>query len=247
MFRRAFTMLELIFVIVVMGILSKFGVELFLKMYEGYARTIFWNDLQTKSAAAIQSIGNRLSYRIKDSVNGLGTNGITWVGYDMYGWKERAWSGIIDINNAGTDRTSFVSPGTTDCYDIDGAAGGTCSLFIIGGDVTTTGSNLYYPVAVSVNTIDPTPDFNPGDKIYEFYQLANSTYSLSLDDTTGFLEFRSNQTPGIAPVGTGIRMCDEVSQFLVSREGDGIHIHLCLERNILGEGLVETCKDKFVF
>ena len=52
-FRNAFTMLELIFVIVIIGILSKFGVEFIAQSYKGFIVSNINNTLQSQSATAV--------------------------------------------------------------------------------------------------------------------------------------------------------------------------------------------------
>jgi len=66
--RHAFTLLELIFVIVIMGILAKYGVELLSQAYKSFIFSSINNRLQSQTAAAVETIGSRLQYRIKDSV-----------------------------------------------------------------------------------------------------------------------------------------------------------------------------------
>jgi len=243
--RAAFTLMEVLFVVVVTGILAHFGTDLFLKTYEGYARSIFLNELQTKSAAAVQTIANRLEYRIKDSVvsGGVGGGTVTWVGYDVDGWTSGMWSGVIDLDNPGTTATGFVSPGTTGCLDMYGTGAGNCGLFFIGSNIGL--NNEYHQVNAIGATITPSTAFN-GQDIYEFYQLANSRYTLTLNGTD--LLLRSGDTsPWGGGTGQQNLLVDDVSAFNVSKEGDGIHIRLCLTDNIIGEGDYTVCKDKFVF
>ena len=66
--RNAFTMLELIFVIVIMGLLAKFGVEFLARAYDTFIYSSVNNKLQSNSATALELINKRLQYRIKDSV-----------------------------------------------------------------------------------------------------------------------------------------------------------------------------------
>ena len=122
--RSAFTMIELIFVIVVMGILAKFGAEFLAQAYNGFIFSKINNELQSKSESAVEQIATRLQYRIKASVigrnpknNNFSTNFkspteinateapkysiLEWVGVanDSYrGTTKPLWSGIIDIN-----------------------------------------------------------------------------------------------------------------------------------------------------
>lgn len=122
--RYAFTMVELIFVIVVMGILAKFGVEFLMQAYEGFIFSSAQNRLQSQSEAAVTQIAARLQYRIKDSTIARMNDGsnifraladangseriLEWVGYDIDGWRgtwnsttkknEPTWSGFIDVD-----------------------------------------------------------------------------------------------------------------------------------------------------
>ena len=126
--KSAFTLLELIFVIVIIGILSKFGIELLFQAYKNFIFSSVNNALQSNSAAAVETIASRLQYRIKDSViareadgtvNALSgyTDGtatiLEWVGSDIDGFRGDSlpmWSGIIDLNIS--TATTLVSPGT---------------------------------------------------------------------------------------------------------------------------------------
>jgi len=129
--RRAFSMLELIFVIVIMGILGKFGVEFIAKAYENFIFSKINNDLQAKSASAVEFIAKRLEYRMKKSVitrnlatgtlNYLSDTGLSdenatvleWVSSDIDSFRGTVaplWSGIIDLNSS--NATRLVSTAT---------------------------------------------------------------------------------------------------------------------------------------
>lgn len=116
--RSAFTMIELIFVIVVMGIIAKFGVEFLARAYESFIFSSTNNALQAKSASAVEFIANRLQYRIKDSVivrttqaanltpladavSGTQYLVLEWISADIDGFRGTntpLWSGIIDLD-----------------------------------------------------------------------------------------------------------------------------------------------------
>ena len=142
--RKGFTFIEMIFVIVIMGILAKFGSEIFRNVYQNYTQSKANNELQVNTELTVQQIANRLQYRIKDSmiakVPGVGFNSMAlaaanatvfeWVGYDIDGWlgddtnTRPTWSGFIDVNDfANANANILVSP---------------ASDFVAGGRVDTT-------------------------------------------------------------------------------------------------------------
>lgn len=115
--RIGFTMIELIFVIVIMGIIGKFGTEFLAQAYKNFIFSSINNKLQADSEMAVEAVASRLQYRIKDSVIGrkstdnsflaIGSatgatyNILEWVGSDIEGFRGNIlplWSGIIDIN-----------------------------------------------------------------------------------------------------------------------------------------------------
>jgi len=102
-------MLELVFVIVVIGIIGKFGLEFIAQAYKHFIFSNINHTLQANSTLAIEQISSRLRYRIKKSVivRDLTNNNITtnfkslrdvkttnknetileWVGYDIEGFR----------------------------------------------------------------------------------------------------------------------------------------------------------------
>jgi len=136
--RKAFTLIELVFVIVIIGILAKFGTNILLTAYTSYAASTTNNKMLGNVELTLKQISNRLQYRLKDSVVVRGPAGFTdlsnadadhtmleWVGYDIDGWLGSAnstnptWSGFIDIDDPGSIGSQAVlaasyleSPGT---------------------------------------------------------------------------------------------------------------------------------------
>ena len=127
--RYAFTMIELIFVIVVMGILSKYGAEFLAQAYHNFVFSKINNELQSEAEIAVETIAARLQYRIKDSVigrkssdgnftaiqsaSGTQYNILEWVGSDEESFRGKTvpqWSGIIDLDDS--NATYLSSPGT---------------------------------------------------------------------------------------------------------------------------------------
>jgi prepilin-type N-terminal cleavage/methylation domain-containing protein len=132
--RKGFTLIELIFVILIFGILSKFGADILYKIYENYIYSNTFNRLENQSEAAVKQIANRLQYRIKDStiarntitsnpIEPIGNNSgdenvLEWIGIDVDGWHGSGagstapdWSGFIDLANSSA--LTLDSPGTS--------------------------------------------------------------------------------------------------------------------------------------
>jgi len=130
--RRAFSMLELIFVIVIMGIIGKFGVEVLAKAYENFIFSKINNDLQERSASAVGFIAKRLEHRIKKSTiarnvtggtpgvwnyvqGGIGDDNATvleWISSDIDSFRGTTaplWSGVIDLNSSSSLRLISTS------------------------------------------------------------------------------------------------------------------------------------------
>ncbi len=133
--RFAFTMIELIFVIVIMGIIGKFGTEFLVQSYKSFLSAKVNHNLQSKSEIAVEIIAARLQYRIKDSVIARQASGnflsigssdvnesytvLEWVGSDSDGFRgitQPYWSGIIDLNPSSATR--LKSP-QTDTSKVD--------------------------------------------------------------------------------------------------------------------------------
>ena len=128
-FRKAFSMIELIFVIVIMGIIAKFGTEFLAESYKSFIFSKINNKLQANSATAVEFIASRLQYRIKDSViakidkddfKALADADssytiIEWVSSDAEGFRGLSkpyWSGIIDVEHSDANASLLISPET---------------------------------------------------------------------------------------------------------------------------------------
>ena len=160
--RLAFTMLELVFVIVIMGILGKFGTEFLAQAYKSFIFSSINNNLQSSSASAVEFIAKRLENRIKDSVivrllptstpvsissavNGAQYTVLEWVGADVDGYRGNSnaatphnpnWSGIIDLFPS--NNTLLKSPGT------DTAAINSMIQALSGTDSSISDAALYF-------------------------------------------------------------------------------------------------------
>ena len=128
--RLAFTMVEMVFVIVILGIVAVIGSSIIAKIYESYIYSRSINELQTKTELALTQISKFLSYRIKGSVIArLSQNQFTslnnanasypileWIGYNYEGFEGNGtnpgWSGFVDLDSPETNQTQIKTSGS---------------------------------------------------------------------------------------------------------------------------------------
>jgi len=118
--KKAFTMIELVMVIVILGIVASIGSEIVLSLYNNYLRTRTINQLEIQTEIVLEQIAKRLQYRIKLSTIARRGNGtfiplsnsdnsyaiIEWIGYSNESLLSAppGWSGFIDLNDGNTTR-----------------------------------------------------------------------------------------------------------------------------------------------
>jgi len=274
--RKGFTLIELIFVIVIMGILAKFGTELLYKTYENYVYSNTFNRLENQSEMAVKQIANRLQYRIKDSTVARNAPGATaepigsnsgdervleWIGMDIDGWRSSGaplWSGFIDLS--ASTATQLSSPGS--------GSAGSGALFFIGSDVDLTSnfgwggainnqSASMHPVSISDGII--TSDTASGDfsqaagGVYEFYEFSQYAYAVSLEGDKLYFYYNYQPWKGqnmdtAAGADHKQLIMENVSTFNFTNVGDILVIQVCTsDEDITGEGEYSICKEKLVF
>ena len=158
--RAAFTLIELVMVIVILGIVSVISTNIIAHMYEGYLRSKSVNELQQKTELVLDTIANRLKNRIKDAVFAdpasilpLSSpdvndsyNMLEWIGYDYEGmlgeyngtYSVPGWSGFVDLGDSSTDKTQIVTKGSHLSYaknTIYALSYGDLNLSDTGGDL----------------------------------------------------------------------------------------------------------------
>ena len=129
--RPAFSMLELIFVIVILGIVSSIGSELIAKVYSNYIVQRGAHKSSSKTSIASTQIANRISYAIPNTIIAIHpTTGakraiesltlsdenntiLQWTGSDHDSFNAGGWNGFADVNDTvNTTETSISTPGS---------------------------------------------------------------------------------------------------------------------------------------
>jgi len=131
--KKAFSLIEVIFVLVILGIVASLSSQIIVQVYENYLTQRAVYNVNTKTELAINQIVNRLGYSIMDSAIAkdpadatkfkllsnldVTTDGaltmLEWVGYDNDSFDADLtpyWSGVA--NYATATRTNFDSPGS---------------------------------------------------------------------------------------------------------------------------------------
>lgn len=140
MFKSAFTLIELVIVIVVIGILSVFGTNIYIQTYETYIMSSTINKMQNNTELALAQIKNRLTYRVKESVIAYDPTG-TAAGTNFYVSLAQAGSDYSVLEWVGYDLDSYLGGDNNTSPDWSGFADVAGSL-AIGTQVSTPGSNV---------------------------------------------------------------------------------------------------------
>ncbi len=131
--KKAFSLIEVIFVLIILGIIASISSQIIVKVYENYIIQRALYRVTTKTELAINQIVNRLTYSIVDSAIAKDINDDTnyklltelnfstnsnltileWIGYDNDSFSASSspyWSGITNYETA--TKTLFDSPGS---------------------------------------------------------------------------------------------------------------------------------------
>lgn len=207
--RKAYSMLELVFVIVILGIVSSIGAEIVATVYKGYIVQRAQQRASEKTELAAIQIANRLAYAIPGTVirrvgnagtpelvtEALASNPdaytvLQWVGYDADSFgaitsatnRFPGWSGFTDLDlSAGT---TLVTPGS------NLALANTIIGNLSGASLDIEDASIYFPsystesniASVAGSTI--TLAAAPAVKV-EHYKLAWTSYALVIEDPDG--------------------------------------------------------------
>ncbi len=275
--RNALSLLELIFVIVILGIMASIGADIIAQTYESYIVQRAQYRASTKTELALTQIANRLRYAIPRTVGFRADiteqfHGITepntgndkvlqWVAYDGDSFeaitdsidRKPGWSGFCDID-AYSGGTSFPTPGSN--FNLLSTI-----VHNLGGDVTTGKiifpDNTAYGISGGAGesfTLDSAIPSNA--TIYERYKFAWSSYALVCENGSaqypcGDLYLYYNFTPDVgAPIGTTKSLLlKDVSNFRFKGSEGAIRVKICREEQVGmdANNTIHACKEKVIF
>lgn len=271
--RDAFTMLELVFVIVILGIVASIGSEIIAKVYESYIVQRAQYRATMKTELALTQIANRLRYAIPGTVfvrpnkagtaisitNITSTNAndkvLQWVGYDGDSFeaissntdRKPGWSGFCDIDAYTSGSTTLPTPGSN-----LGLA--TEIINNLGGNIAN--ANIFFPYSTAAYGVAGGTGENitldaaipSGTTIYERYKLAWSSYALEVDANDDLI-LHYNFTPdiGYSIGGSSSILLHHVTNFRFMGSEGAIRVKLCKWEKIGSDANVTACKEKVVF
>ncbi len=275
--RSAFSLIELIFVIVILGIVASIGAEMIANVYSQYIIQRGQHRASLKTELAALQIANRLSAAIpgtvvrRDALTGGVIEGINdamsdstgdsyialqWVGADMDSFNATeipGWSGFCDVDAypAASTAASISTPGSelnSTRIIINNLSGGTPT------------PKLYFPYdpnAYETNNITTASTDVIGltgalpTHIVEHYKLAWSSYALVVKDGDLLLYYNFEPTARInIPDDDATKkklLMKNISTFRFVGAGRTIRFKICKQENIGEDFNITACKEKAVF
>lgn len=268
--RPAFTMVELIFVMIVLGIVASIGSEIIFQVYDGYIIQKAEHKATSKTELALNQIANRLRYAIPGTVSaradknampvriteltGQNDKVMEWVGYDGDSFnaissssdRKPGWSGFCDLN--ASTSTTIATPGS----NLDLAKSIISNL---GGDIKDAAIFFPYENGKSRGISDGSGEsitldnaIASGDRIYERYKLSWSSYALEVDGNNDLILHYGLKPTVNAPLDQkSVLLLKHVTVFRFEGSEGSIRIKICKEEQIGTGNKIHACKEKVVF
>ncbi len=269
--RSALSMIELIFVIVILGIVASIGAEVIAQTYESYIVQRAQYRSTMKTELILNQIANRLRYAIPSTVGFRTTTGsvfknitepntgsdkvLQWVSYDGDSFeaidsntsRKPGWSGFCDIDAYTAGSTSLPTPGSNLGLAntiIDNLGGDIGNAFIYFSDGTSYGIS-----GGSAESITLDSAMSTGDRIFERYKLAWSSYALSVESGDLYLYYNFAPTIGAALGNKKSLLLKNVTNFRFKGSEGSIRIKICKEEQVgmNNSETIHACKEKVIF
>jgi type II secretory pathway pseudopilin PulG len=259
--RPALTMIEIVFVIIILGIVSSIAADILSQTYLSYITQRAQYRASVKTELALNQIANRLRYAIPGTV-GFRTSPTTaftpiteintgndtvlqWVGYDGDGFeaiggaastgqaRRPGWSGFCDIN--ASSATTIVTPGSNlNLADT--------IIKNLGHSDGLNGAHIYFPdgnltdyniSSGTGETLTLSGAIPSGGRIYERYKIAWSSYALSVEggDLYLYYDFEPARGADLSRAKKQL-LLKKVTNFRFKGSEGSIRIKLCKDEQI---------------
>jgi len=271
-YKKAFSMIELIFVIVVLGIVSSIGAQIIANTYKSYVLQRAQHSASIKSELATIQIANRLRYAIPGTVFRIRNDGtyedvnsplniaygavkptdyigFQWVAYDGDSFEtsnKPGWSGFCDVTPSTKDK--LVTPGSNlDLTD-------TIIKNLSNNDKSINNSAIYFPDGTHEYNISKSSDGNisfdsSSDMVEERYKLAWTSYALIVENGDLYLYYDFPPSPKADyKQGKKSLLMKNITTFKFKGESGVIKFKVCKEESIGDTDFnVTSCQEKAVF
>jgi len=202
--KTAFTMVELIMTIIIMGILAGGTYISLEKLYTKSAKSKAISELSFDTTLISNQISALLSYRVPSTVIGYDSNSskfvsiynldkeyniLEWIGTDFERYKAGVYSGFVDFRKSDKDTNMIYSPDTS---DINSSALIFAGSFDEGGVVYSDefnnsfgwyGNSSHEIFEINSTSTDQELGLTTApSKIYEKYYLLKSAYAIAKYD-----------------------------------------------------------------
>ncbi len=202
--KRAFTLLEVVFTLVVLGIVASITSEIIAKVYEQNLLSLASSKALSKTELALETIAKRLGYRVMDSGIAIldknhpdnmvpltseveGYEILEWIGYSYESflgefngsYNAPGWSGLIDLDNSDTNASQFITPGSTLAYAKD------IIQALFNKDLDDASSNIAIIFRGGVHTTDAVNAYYkaPYPEVFGIYRINDENDTLHFTDT----------------------------------------------------------------
>ena len=269
--RDAFSMLELIFVIVILGIVSSMSAEIIANIYENYIVQRAHYRASIKVENTLTQISNRLTNVIPgttvrrvgitgtaENINTAFTSGdadsytvLQWVAKDIDSFtaisaendRLPGWSGFCDLDASTGVTVATLGSELSLANDI------IKNLSANTKDITDaaiffsgySNENNISSVAGSIITLTTAPT----PKV-EHYKLAWTSYALSVEEGDLYLYHNFAPVPATAINGTRTLLLKNITNFKFRGDGRTIRIKFCVNEKIENSN-IPSCAERVVF
>ena len=251
-FKAAFSLLELLLVIVILGIMTSFSAEMIANIYGNYILQRTQHRTSIIAQMVSMQIENRLQYAIASTIH-ITPNKLQWVGADMDGFESitsqndlrGGWSGVCDVNRS--HGTTVFTPASN--LHLANSIIQNLSIHkksILDAYIYFATDNKGYSIQAFTKkyiTLSQVPRI-----FVEHYTLAWSAYAVVLEKNNLYLYYHF--TPlALSSLDKASKslLAKNVKQFTITHDTNHTSFTLCIQENKETKFAVSSCQKKVVF